>query len=90
MGEVGAAERDGEEKRNAEACVFISGGCAPCSTCASWKRRMSSPVAVSGERLRNLAKVSICRIIVVLCLLAKAAHGHVFDHARPKWADGPR
>jgi len=51
-----------KKKRNAEACVFIFGGCAPCSTCASWKPRMSSPLAVSGERPRNPAKVSICRI----------------------------
>ena len=62
MGEIGAAERDREKKRSAEACVFIFGGCAPCSTCASWKRRMSSPVAVSGERPRNLANASTCRI----------------------------
>src|SRR5262249_40451882 len=47
-----------KKKRNAEACPFIFGGCAPCSTCASWKRRMSSPVAVSGERPRNLAKAN--------------------------------
>jgi hypothetical protein len=51
-----------KKKRNAEACVFIFGGCAPCSTCASWKPRMSSPLAVSEERPRNPAKVSICRI----------------------------
>jgi hypothetical protein len=38
-----------KKKGNAEACVFIFGGCARCSTCASWKGRMSSPVAVSGE-----------------------------------------
>jgi hypothetical protein len=50
------------KKRNADACVFIFGGCAPCSTWVNWKRRMSSPVAVSGERPRNLAKASICRI----------------------------
>jgi hypothetical protein len=28
--------------------------------------------------------------IVVTRLLAEAAHGHVFDHARPQRADGPR
>jgi hypothetical protein len=62
MREVGAAKRDGKEKRSAEACAFIFGGCAPCSTCADWKRRMSSPVAVSGERPRKLAKASTCRM----------------------------
>jgi molybdenum-dependent DNA-binding transcriptional regulator ModE len=52
----------GVAHRCPEAWAFIFGGCAPCSTCANWKRRMSSPVAVSGERPRKLAKVSICRI----------------------------
>jgi hypothetical protein len=28
--------------------------------------------------------------IVVTRLLAEAAHGHVLDHARPQWADGPK
>jgi hypothetical protein len=23
-------------------------------------------------------------------VLIETAHGHVFDHARPQWADGPR
>jgi hypothetical protein len=52
MGEVGAAERDGEEEANAEACVFIFGGCTPCSTCASWKRRKGGSgymSAIGGE-----------------------------------------
>src|SRR5215475_6999497 len=39
-----------KKKRNAEACVFIFGGCAPCSSCASWKRRMSSPLPRYRER----------------------------------------
>jgi hypothetical protein len=51
-----------KKERNADAWVFIFGGCAPCSTCANWKRRMSSPVAVSGERPRKLANASIRRI----------------------------
>jgi hypothetical protein len=42
-----------------------------CSTCANWKRRMSSPVAVSGERPRKLAKASILSDILALCLLAE-------------------
>src|SRR5262249_35402258 len=45
MGEVGAVERD-SEKRKRNAWAFIFGGCAPRSTCANWKQRMSSPVAV--------------------------------------------
>src|SRR5215471_18154318 len=28
--------------------------------------------------------------IVAERVLLEAAHGHVFDHARPQWADGPR
>ena len=28
--------------------------------------------------------------IVAARLLLEAAHGHVFDHARSQWADGPR
>jgi hypothetical protein len=51
-----------KKKRSADAGPFIFGGCAPCSSCAGWKRRMSSLVAVSGERLRNLAKASTFRI----------------------------
>src|SRR5438477_2815555 len=39
-----------KKKRSADACVFIFGGCAPCSICASWKRRMSSPVEPRAER----------------------------------------
>jgi hypothetical protein len=62
MGKVGAAERDGEEEAQRRGLPIIFGGCAPSSTCASWKRRMSSPVAVSGERPRNLAKASTFRI----------------------------
>jgi hypothetical protein len=28
--------------------------------------------------------------IIAARVLLEAAHGHVFDHARPQWADGPR
>ena len=61
MGKVGAAKRDGEEEAQRRGLrAFIFGGCAPCSTCASWKRRMSFFFAVSGERPRNLANASMC------------------------------
>jgi hypothetical protein len=30
-----------KKKRNAEAWAFIFGGCAFCSTCANWQRRVS-------------------------------------------------
>jgi hypothetical protein len=42
--------------RNAETMLFMVGVGTPRSRCSIWNRRMSSAVAVSGERRRKVAK----------------------------------
>jgi hypothetical protein len=42
----------------------------------------------NGERTRQV--VPDVSHIAAARVLFETAHGHVFDHARPQWADGPR
>lgn len=45
-----------KRKRNADTVAPMTDSLTPCSRRCNWKRRTSSAVAVSGERLRNAAK----------------------------------
>ena len=46
-------------------------------------RRVGRP-ADKGRECSDVSHIVAARVLV------EAAHGHVFDHARPQWADGPR
>jgi hypothetical protein len=46
-------------------------------------RRIGRP-ADKGRECLDLSHIVAARVRL------EAAHGHVFDHARPQWADGPR
>src|ERR1700676_1840003 len=78
-----------KKNRRAETAPLMLGGCTPLRVWCSWKRRTSSAVAVSGDRPMKAANARTCRHIVAARPLIEAVHGHVFDHARPQWADGP-
>jgi hypothetical protein len=43
------------KKRNAEACVFIFGGCAPCAICSAWKSPGAVRSALARERVCSVA-----------------------------------
>ena len=59
--------------------MFIFGGCVPCAICCSWKRRTSSPVAVSGRAAEKLGEGLDVPDIVVPGLLAELADRHVLQ-----------
>jgi hypothetical protein len=44
-----------KKKRRAETALLMLGGCMPIRVWCSWKRRRSSAVAVSGDRLMKAA-----------------------------------
>jgi hypothetical protein len=46
-----------KKKRSADTEQLMLCGCTPLSAWWTWKRRISSGVAVSGGRLRNAAKL---------------------------------
>jgi hypothetical protein len=76
-----------KKKRNAEACVFIFGGCAPLLDL----RKLEAADVVAGRRVGQATEKSGKRLdmpdIVVLRLLAEAPDRHVRDHAAAKIAD---
>jgi hypothetical protein len=77
-----------KKKRRVETALLMLGGCMPLCVWCSWKRRRSSAVAVSGERpMKGCERPHVADIIAARVLI-ETAHGHVFDHARPQWADG--
>jgi hypothetical protein len=78
-----------KKKRRAETALLMLGGCMPVRAWCSCNRRRSSAVAVSGERPIKAANDSHVTDIIAARVLIETAHGHVFDHARPQWADGP-
>ena len=54
--QVGPIDSVGEEEPQRRRNLFMVGVGTPASHCSIWNRRTSSDVAVSGERLRNVAK----------------------------------
>ena len=59
----------------------------PVSAKCSWNRRMSSTVAVSGDRLRNAANRLQLRMWPALRARTELARVHVLDHALAQRAD---
>ena len=49
-----------------------------------FRRRRVGRAADEGRKCPDVSHIVAARPLV------EAAHGHVFDHARPQWADGPR
>jgi hypothetical protein len=49
-------------------------------------------MSVLLPRLNTCVDKDVARIdsITAARVLIETAHGHVFDHARPQWADRPR
>ena len=50
-----------KKKRSAATVLFMAGAFMPRSDCWIWNRRMSSAVAVPGERSRKAAKPATVR-----------------------------
>jgi hypothetical protein len=50
-----------KKKRRAETALLTLGGCMPVCVWCNWKRRRSSAVAVSGERLMKAANARTLR-----------------------------
>ena len=77
-----------KKKRNAEACVFIFGGCAPSAICS----RLEAADVIAGRRIRRaaqeLGKSLDVADIIVLRLVAEVAVRHVLQHAAAQIADG--
>jgi hypothetical protein len=61
---------------------------APLSTRCSWKRRTSSAVAVSGERLSQAAEPLAAINVAALRVRVELARSHVFDHTLTQRTDG--
>ena len=88
MGEVGAAECDGEEETQRRGlCVHLRGLRALFDL-----RKLETAQVVAGRGVGRAAKKARKRLnvpdIIVLRLVAEAPHGHVCDHATAKIADG--
>jgi hypothetical protein len=49
-----------------------------------FRRRRIGRAADKGRKGSDVSHIVAARVLL------EAAHGHVFDHARPQWADGPR
>src|SRR5713101_6242549 len=62
----------------------------PVSARCSWNRRMSSAVAVSGDRFRNAAKPLAAVDVAPLRVGTKLTRAHVLDHALAQRADSFR
>ena len=60
---------------------------APLSTRCSWKRRTSSAVAVSGERLSQVANRLQLEMWLRLRVRVELARSHVFDHTLTQRTD---
>jgi hypothetical protein len=69
-----------KKKRSADTEQLMLCGCTPLAAWWTWKRRISSDVAVSGARLRNSAKLRTKPDIIALRVLPQAARRHVFEH----------
>src|SRR5205814_414432 len=62
----------------------------PVSAKCSWKRRMSSGVAVSGGALEKRSKTFAAANVASLRARTELAGVHVLDHPLAQWADGIR
>jgi len=87
MGEVGAAERDGEEEAQRRGLrIHLRWLCAPFDL-----RKLEAADVVAGRGIGRAAEKSGKRLdmpdIVVLRLVAEAPDRHVRDHAAAKIAD---
>jgi hypothetical protein len=71
---------------NAKACVFIFGGCAPCSTMQAGSGEVVAARGIGGAAKKS-GKGHDMPDVVVLCSVAKAPDRHVHDQAAAKIAD---
>ena len=78
-----------KKKRRAETALLMLGGCVPLclaqlEAAQILRRRRVGRPADKGRECSDVSHIIAARVLL------EAAHGHVFDHARPQWADGPR